>query len=289
MKSFVQLAHIRGDASDQNSLCVASQRVFQQPSQLRVSVRDEHSAPFAGQFVDHISQRQQRLVDVASFSHPDPSRLRQEHSLTTRQINEAQLRLNNPFRRHFPKQNLNNRMRPTTKLIRVRLRHFPHRVPPLHQRHQLIKILHLHFTQAINIHFSHRILQNHQIVPPTQQILNSFIINFDVAHEQAGVFILEQGVDRIVDDSFLFGVGVAQISEDCVRLARARHPVEHNRRVEASLHILQVLLHGALVHLVVSPLRAEDVVKCVQLFLTFFPYIFRLTRKLSFGRFFWMC
>ena len=69
VKGLFDVARVRRDADDHQHRSVSPERVFEQPCEFRVAVRDEgvFALLAVGQDVDAVGERQQRLVDIRAF------------------------------------------------------------------------------------------------------------------------------------------------------------------------------------------------------------------------------
>jgi hypothetical protein len=72
MDCFINLCLGRADAGDEDGFGVPAERVFEEPGELAVSVGHVAVRALVAELVDHLAQREQRLVDVAALGEPQP-------------------------------------------------------------------------------------------------------------------------------------------------------------------------------------------------------------------------
>lgn len=115
------------------------------------------------------------------------------------------------------------------------------------------------------MHVSLPSFKNHQITTIfLQKICHCLVVNLYIREVEMQLLLLENLLSSIVDYTFILGSVIAKFTKHCVGLSGASYSVENDRGIVTLLQIVHVRLDGFLIHLKISFLRSEHLVKSVN-------------------------
>lgn len=116
-------------------------------------------------------------------------------------------------------------------------------------------------------------LQNHKIATVFfEQVGYGFIVNLDVGKVEVRGLLIKQLLSSVVDNTFVLGPVISEVSEHSVGLARSRDSIKDNTCVVALLEIVHMRLNRLSVHTKVIFLGSKNLVESVDSFVPFESY-----------------